>query len=262
MRVFRHELQQNRKLLLIWTAVVGGMIFVIMLIFPQMQSQVEDMTDMFSNLGGFSAAFGMDKMSFATPMGFYGVEGGAMISIGGGMLAAILGGNMLCKEEGNHTAEFLLTMPLRRENAALQKLAAAAVMIVAFNAVCMILGMGAFAAVGEEIAWKEFLLYHGAQVLMQLELGALCFCLSAFLRKVSMGVGIGVAMSFYFLQMFANITDGLEWLKYITPYYYSDAANIFPAVSVEWGLAALGMAYALAAVIVGIIKYGRKDLAV
>lgn len=262
MRVFRHELQQNRKLLMIWTAVVAGMIFIIMLIFPQMESQVGDMTEMFANMGGFSAAFGMDKISFATPMGFYGVEGGAMMAIGGGMLAAILGGNILCKEEGSHTAEFLLTMPMRRENAALQKLAAVAVMIVIFNGVCMGLGIGAFAVVGEEIAWNEFLLYHIALVLMQLEIGALCFCLSAFLHKVSMGVGIGVAMLFYFLQMFVNVTDKLEWLKYVTPYYYSDAGNVFPTASVEWGLVLLGMGYAAAAVIVGLLKYGRKDLAV
>lgn len=262
MRVFRHELQQNRKLLMIWTAVVAGMIFIIMLIFPQMESQVEDMTDLFANMGGFSAAFGMDKISFATPMGFYGVEAGAMIAIGGGMLAAILGGNVLCKEEGNHTAEFLLTMPMRRENIALQKLAAAAVMTVIFNAVCMGLGIAAFIAVGEEVAWKEFLLYHLAQTLMQLEIGALCFCLSAFMRKVSMGVGIGAAMLFYFLQLFVNVTDKLEWLKYVTPYYYSDAGNIFPQASVEWGLVILGMGYAAAAAVIGVIQYGRKDLAV
>lgn len=261
MRLLRQELQQNRKMLLIWTAVVAGMIFVFMLMFPQMAGQMEDMSDIYANMGGFSAAFGMDKISFATPMGFYGTEAGAMLSIGGGMLAALLGGNILCKEEGGHTAEFLFTMPIRRETAALSKLEAALLMAVLFNLVCMAAGIGAFALIGEEIAWKEFLLYHVSQILMQMEVVCLCFCISAFLRKVSYGLGIGVAMLLYFLQMFVNISDRVEWLKFVTPFYYADAACIFSASQVEWGLVALGAVYAFAAAAVGICQFGKKDFA-
>lgn len=33
----------------------------------------------------------------------------------------------------------------------------------------------------------------------KLEIGMFCFCISAFLHRSSIGVGIGVAMTFYFL---------------------------------------------------------------
>ena len=36
-------------------------------------------------------------------------------------LAGLLGSGILCKEEGKHTAEFLMTMPVRRQKVALQK---------------------------------------------------------------------------------------------------------------------------------------------
>ncbi len=260
MTLFLHEWKQNSKMFLIWTAVVAGMTLVFMMIYPQMAGQVEEMTDIYANLGSFSAAFGMDRINFATPLGFYGIEAGAMISIGGGMLAALLGGGILCKEEGNHTAELLFTMPHRREALTLWKALAAGTMIIAFNLVCVLSGIAAFACIGEELLWKEFCLYHTAQLLMQLEIGMLCFCISAFLHRTSMGVGIGVSMTCYFLQLFVNITDKAAFLKYVTPYYYADAANIFPTASIEWKLVALGMAYGIVAVAAGVYYYARKDL--
>ncbi len=260
MVLFIHEWKRSSKMLLIWALVVSGMTFIFMLIFPQMAEQMEGMTNIYANLGSFSAAFGMDKINFATPLGFYGIEAGAMISIGGGMLAALLGVNSLCKEEGGHTAELLFTMPHKRSSLTLWKGLAVGTMIATFNLVCVLAGIGAFICIGEEVVWKEFLLYHTAQLFMQLEIGMLCFCISAFLHRVSMGVGIGVAMTFYFLQMFINITDKAAFIKYFTPYYYADASNIFPAAGIEWKFVVLGMTYGILAVVGGVYYYARKDL--
>ncbi len=260
MTLFLHEWKQSSKMLLIWTLVVAGMTFVFMLIFPQLAEQMGDMANIYANLGSFSAAFGMDRINIATPMGFYGIEAGAMISIGGGMLAALLGGNSLCKEEGGHTAELLFTMPHKRICLIFWKALAAGTMIIVFNLVCTLVGIGAFLCIGEEVVWKEFLLYHTAQLFMQLEIGMFCFCISALLHRTSIGVGIGVAMTFYFLQMFVNITDKAAFLKYFTPYYYADASNIFPVAAIEWELVALGMVYGIAAALTGMFHYARKDI--
>lgn len=261
MTLFIHELKQNSKTLLIWTAVIAGMTFVFMLIFPQMAEQAAEINDLYANMGGFSAAFGMDRLKFTTPMGFYGVEAGAVIAVGGGMLAALLGGNILCKEEGGHTVEFLLTAPIRRSNAAAQKLAAVLTMVLVFNLVCVLSGTAAFVIIGEEPEWSNFLLYHTAQLIMQWEIACICFGISAFLKKVSMGLAIGVSLLFYFLQMFINVSDGMDWLKYVTPYYYSDAANIFPEGAVQWGFVLLGAGYGAAAAVIALLKYNRKDIA-
>lgn len=261
MKIFLHELRQNGKMLLIWTAVTAGMNFVFMLIYPQMAEQAADMAEVYANLGGFSAAFGMDRIDFTTGMGFYGIEAGAVLSIGGGMLAAVLGGGMLCKEEGGHTAEFLFSLPVGRKWVICWKALAAFALVCFFNLVCMTAGIGAFAAAGEALEWKNFLLYHFAQLCMQTEILLLGLGLSAFLRKMSMGLFIGAALCLYFLQMFINIADGAEWLKYVTPYHYSDAAEILPAGSLHWNLVLLGLGYGAAAFAAALWKYSRKDLA-
>lgn len=258
--IYFHECKQNRKLLAIWTAVVAGMNIVIMLIYPQMAGQTEAVKDIYGNLGAFSDAFGMNRLNLGTALGFYGVEAGAMVSIGGGMLAGLLGSGILCKEEGKHTAEFLMTMPVRREKVALQKLAAVCTMIGIFNLVCLAAGALAFVIIGESMDGALFIKYHLAQLVMQLEIGCICFGISAFLRKVSMGIGIGVALVFYFLQMFVNISADLEWLKYITPYYYSDASYILTGYAMEWGLMIWGVVLGCTAMVVGTWWFGRKDL--
>ena len=88
----------------------------------------------------------------------------------------------------------------------------------------------------------------------------MCFGISAFLRKSNVGLGLGLAILMYFLQMFVNISDKAKFLKYITPYSYSDAAKIFPTGSIDGALLGIGMAIAAIFLGIGFLKYKKKDL--
>ena len=55
--------------------------------------------------------------------------------------------------------------------------------------------------IGEEIPWKELSLLHLAYYLLQLELAAICFGISAFMRRGSVGAGLGVAALMYFVNI-------------------------------------------------------------
>lgn len=91
-------------------------------------------------------------------------------------------------------------------------------------------------------------------------LTGLCFGLSAFARKGSTGAGLGIAAMMYFLNLAANITEKAEFLKYITPFGYTECADIVSSGSLNGKLVALGMAYAAAAVSVGSWQYCKKDI--
>ena len=94
------------------------------------------------------------------------------------------------------------------------------------NLVIFAVSVGAIGIIGEEIPWKEFCLLHIAYYLLQIELAGICFGISAFLRKGSIGVGLGMAAVLYFLNLIANITETAGFLKYITPFGYCDGADI------------------------------------
>ena len=83
MTLIRHELRQGRISFIIWTASIGFLLAVCVFLFPEMKGQMEDMGDMFSSMGSFSDAFGMDRLNFGTLMGFYAIECGNVLGLGG-----------------------------------------------------------------------------------------------------------------------------------------------------------------------------------
>ena len=98
----------------IWTVVISFMIGVCVFIYPEMKGEMESISDVFADMGSFSAAFGMDQINFGTLRGYYAIECGNVLGLGGAVFAAICGAGILAKEEKEHTAEFLMTHPVNR----------------------------------------------------------------------------------------------------------------------------------------------------
>lgn len=260
MTLVKHELKQGRTAFIIWTAAIVSLMLVCIFLFPEMKGEMEEVGEVFSSMGNFTAAFGMDKLNFGTLLGFYAVECGNILGLGGAFFAALCGISILAKEEKEHTAEFLLTHPVKRTRIVTEKLLAVLIQIALLNGIVFGLSAGAVAAIGETVPWKELMLMHLAYFFLQLELSAVCFGISAFVRRGSLGIGLGIAALLYFLNLIANITEAAEFLKYITPFAYTEGADIVGNGKLDMGLVLLGMAYALAGIAAAYIKYCKKDI--
>lgn len=259
MTIFRKELRSGAVGLLVWSVIIGGLMAVCVGIYPSFSDSMGDVSALFAGLGEFSAAFGLDKLQYGSMMGFYGVECGNILGLGGAFYAALTAMGLLAGEEGGRTAEFLLTHPVSRLRVCLEKLAALAVLILGLNLACFACGAVGILAIGEEAEWGGLLRYHGALLLMQAEIGGVCFGLSSLLRRGGLGLGMGLAALLYFAGLLLNLEPGLDWLRFATPYYYADAARIFdgeiltgPILS-GCALGALGAGF-------GLWWYGRKDI--
>lgn len=260
MTLIRHELRQGRTALFIWTASIGFLMAVCVLLFPEMKSEMDGVSKLFASMGAFSAAFGMDRIDFGTLTGFYAVECGNVLGLGGGFYAAMIASVALSKEEKEHTAEFLLTHPVRRTRVVSAKLAAVMIQILLLNAAVFALVLGSIALIGEAIPIVELALLHAAYLLMQVELAGVCFGLSAFLRGGSMGVGLGLAAGMYFLSLVANLSKRASFLDFVTPFAYAQGADILTSGHLDGGLIGLGMVYAALGIAVAYAKYARKDI--
>ena len=64
MTIFFHELKRNKISLIIWSSVLSFMLAVCIIIYPEMASQMNEMTDLFANMGAFTEAFGMYNLNF------------------------------------------------------------------------------------------------------------------------------------------------------------------------------------------------------
>lgn len=260
MTLFKHELRQNRTSLLIWTGAITFMLAICIFIYPEMKGEMESISDVFSDMGSFSAAFGMDQLNFGTLLGYYSIECGNTLGMGGAFFAALCGAGILAKEEKDRTAEILLTHPISRAKIITQKLLAVFAQIGILSVVVYTASVLSMTAVGETIPWKEVNLLHIANFLLQIEIAAICFGISAFLKRGSLGIGLGIAVMMYFLNLISNITESAEFLKYITPFAYTDGASIVADVKLDMKLIGIGVVYAVAGIVIAYWKYTKKDI--
>lgn len=260
MTLIRHELKQGRTALAIWTAIIAGMLALCVLIYPEMAGQMDEFSSMFADMGSFSAAFGMDKVNFGEFTGYFGVECGNVLGLGGAFFAALLGISALAKEEKEQTAEFLLTHPISRNKVLIQKFCAVLVQIILLNVVViLVVALSAF-LVGETPGWKPFVLMFLAYFLLQLEIASICFGFSAFIRRGSLGIGLGIAALCYFLNIIANLTEEMAVLKYITPFGYTEGADIIANESLELKYLAVGFCLTLFGLAAAWGRYRKKDI--
>lgn len=260
MTLVKHELRQGKAAFLIWTASIGFLVVICVFLFPEMKGQMDSVNDMFASMGSFTRAFGMDRLNFGTLTGFYAVECGNILGLGGAFYASLCAAGVLSKEEKDKTAEFLLMHPVSRKRVISEKLIAVFIQITAMNIMIYVLSIGSIAAVGETIPWKEISLIHLAYYLLQMELAGICFGISAFLRKGSVGAGLGIAAMMYFLNLIANIADVAEFLKYITPFGYCEGADIMSNGSLDGVRVFVGTVIGIGGIAIAYFYYTKKDI--
>ena len=116
------EMKRCRMSLAVWATSISLLLLICLVIFPDMKDQVNELNAAFSSMGGFTEAFGMDRLNFGDLMGFYGLECGNILGIGGAFFAAYIGVSSLACEEKDRTAEFLLTHPVSRFRIVFEKM--------------------------------------------------------------------------------------------------------------------------------------------
>lgn len=261
MTLLKHEWKMNLKSLVIWTLCVGICCSGCILLFESVAESMEEMAQAFSEMGSFSAAFGMDKVSIATLTGFYATEISIIFLLGGAMFSAMTGAQLLSKEEEGHTMEFLHTMPVGRCYIYLWKYAALLLLIIVFNLVCIGLDVVGFLAIGEEIAFGEYVEYHLLALVMQVEIASICYLVSAVCKRKQIGLALGMAILFYLMDIMCNIVPDLEFLKFFTPFYYANAAAIYSGEETRTGLMLLGLAVTTVVILLGGLVYKKRDMA-
>jgi ABC-2 type transport system permease protein len=260
MTILLQEIKQQKVAILIWSLSIGLLIAVCVLMYPEMKSEMDGVNELFASMGSFTAAFGMDRLNFGTLIGFYAVEGGNILAIGGAFFAAITAISALLKEEKERTAEFLLTHPVSRAKVVTGKLLSVYAIILILNAIVLVCSLLSVAIIGEEIDLGLVLLFHLAYLLMQFVIAGICFGISAFLSRSGIGIGIGIAAVMYFLNIVANISKDAEVLKYITPFGFCEGADLINDKALNVPYLCVGLCLMAAGIAAAYVKYCRKDI--
>lgn len=236
MPIFFHELRAHRKSLIFWSL---GMLFMVAAGMGKFQGYAnsgQSVNELFSDMPpGIQSLFGLSTFDLTTASGFYGVLFLYLIVLAT-IHAALLGANIIAKEEQDRTTEFLLVKPISRYEVISAKLLAGLVNITILNVVTLFSSLLIVGAYNEGTAVTvdilKLMLGLFMVQLIYLSLGAAIAALSKKAKSTG-SAAAGIVLATFLLGILIDLNDTLTNLKYFTPYKYFEAKNIMYGGSFE-----------------------------
>ncbi|REE90579.1 ABC-2 type transport system permease protein [Paenibacillus taihuensis] len=264
--LFRREFKRNLRSLIIWSIIIAAIILLYLSIFPEMAKQQHSLDEMMSSMPeGMKKAFGMDRLTMGTALGFYGIEIHLMNTLLGSIFAAMLASNIVAKEQGEKTIEFLLAKPFTRQQIITEKWAAVFTNVLIFNIVIVLASIIGFQFTkGADVSYSTFFLLESAVVLMHLTFASVAFLISTIVKRTRTVVSSSLALVFimYFFSIIAGVSDTFSFLKYVSPFKYAEAATIITENDFDPQYITIMAVVIVGCVLAGHWYYSRKDITV
>jgi ABC-2 type transport system permease protein len=264
MNIFLQDLKFQRRNFLIWTVSIVAFCVWIISLYPSFAaSGLGSFEDYFQELpDSFMKAFGVDRLDLTSIWGFFGTEAHLIIILFGSMYSSILASSLLSREESLKTVEFLLSKPIKRSQVITQKLFASTTIVVIFN---IIVWISTYTSIlyfcGDNFDKIAFWNLALMTLLVTLTFANISFLGSIFVvRPKSLHTGaLALVLIMYALQIASDLSDKLNFLKYITPMKWASAPDIITN--------GIDSVYLLLILVVNILAvtgsytvYGRKDI--
>lgn len=141
-----------------------------------------------------------------------------------------------------------------------QKLFSVLLQIIILNIIVIAVTFISIRIIGEEPEIRPLLLLFLAYFILQAETAAICFGISAFISQSGLGIGLGIAALFYFLNIVANLTEDAKFLKYITPFGYTEGADIIADKCLKTEYLSVGLIFTALGIGIGFYRYCTKDI--
>ena len=255
--ILRKTLRDLRWQIVGWGLGLAALAALLVLLFPVFAAQFEGVE--LENLG-----FG-EVEDFSDPRQFLQLEFFSWSLVLLTVFSIIVGGALLAGEEGRGTLELLLSQPLARRALFLGKLAGAAIAVVA---ILLVAGFG-FLISGQfvdlegkvtpgELAIAPFVLLPFVWFLIAVTL--LVAALTPTRGRAAALMILG-AVATYALNIIAGFADSLTWLRFLSPYYYSDAQRVLTEGPV-WQHQALLLVAAVACAVLALVAFERREIGV
>lgn len=262
--MLKRELKINFKGLIIWLSIIMFMFLIAFIIYPTIMSNIDSKA-----IGDFIKImpkevlkmFNMDLSSIDTAFGWMKTEGYMYLVLIIGLYSAILGSNILLKEESEKTIEFLYSKPISRNKIIFSKITCGFIYIIS-----MVLVMTIFNYIGLSLSCtfdkKVFFLLSLAPILTCLPLFLISMLISTLFNKTkkTIGISIGIVFMSYFLQLLSSLSDSAKFIKYFSIFTLSDGRSIIQNSSISYLNIIISVGICIICFI-GILKiYNNKEL--
>lgn len=258
------ELKQNFKGLIIWTLIIGSLFIVQMSIYPSLMSG--DTSEMINQMMAqmpqeLLRAFNMDIISMDNMQSWLIAEGFLYMALIGSVYFAILGSTLILKEQDEGTISFLAVKPVSRRSIVTSKVIAGLINILIFNLIIGLILLVGFTIYGE-INYIQLVLTIINPMILHIFIFAAALNLSLLYKKTTKAImgGIGLVFILYILQVLSTLSENIEFLKYISPFYYTDSRPIIESSSLIWQHTLFIVVLSLAMFVSVHLLYNKKEL--
>ena len=86
--------------------------------------------------------------------------------------------------------------------------------------------------------------------------------LRAVMKKKPTGAALGLSVFLYLADLLCRVIPDLEKVKYITPYYYANAADIFAEGSINPVMPGTGVVVSVLSFLLALLIYNKRDIIV
>lgn len=262
MHMIKWELKANLKSLLIWCVIFAALIFMMTSEFSAYYNNPEmaDIMKMFPE--SMLKAFSMDNANLTTTTGYLSLVA-LYFYLMAGVFAVLLGSGIIAKEERDKTAEYLMTMPISRENIILSKLIAATINCLILLVIIMGATILAMYNYDLDSAFYAFLIDLGVAIFLEMMIfmSIGMFLASVLKRYKSSGkIAASILILLYFINVAIGLSKNLDVLEYITPFKYFNAQDVLQTGHLELKFVMLSVSITVAGIIGTFLIYPRRDL--
>lgn len=262
--MIKREIKVNFKSFVIWTLILIFLFLIVFLIYPSIVNSenikmMDEMMKIFPE--EVLKAFNMDISSIDTAFGWLKTEGFIFVLLITGIYSAILGSNILLKEESNKTIEYLNSLPITRKKIMLSK-----VLVGILYITIMVLVIGIFNFIGLSLSGefdkKSYILLSITPIFSSIVIFAICLFLSTFTHKTkkTLGISLGIVFASYFLQIISEMSETTEFLKYISAFTLADIRNVIIEASINPVMVFISFLISFIFIIMALIHYDKKEL--
>lgn len=263
MNIFIRELKSNFKSLLLWSGFILFFIYMGISKFEAFTASGSDVMEMMKTMPeGLLKAFQMNAFNLTTLSGYFGVMH-VYFALMAAIFAVLLGNNIIAKEERDKTVEFSLTLPIPRHRLITGKLAAALVNCVVFVLVMWAGSILVSRPFNPEEEFYGFLRLMMVGIFMlelvYLAIGAL---LGAAMKnyKRSGSVAVSLLLGAYVLSIISDLSEDLEFIKYVTPFKYINPLMLLNESKFETTFLLLSAGIVVVCLAAAYFTYSKRDL--
>ena len=262
--MLKRELKINLKSFLIWSLCLVLLYGFVYLIYPSINNSesgkmIDEMIKMFPK--EMLIAFNMDIASMNTAFGWLKTEGFVFTLLIIGCYSAIIGSNILLKEENDRTIEYLNSLPITRNNIVMSKILTGLIYILS-----MILLLGIFNYIGLTISGsfdtKQYILLSITPIFPSIVIYFICMFLSTFTHKTKkmLGISLGIVLVSYVLNTISALGETTEFLKYFSIFSLADIRNVIINVEINPIMMIISLLLSIIFFTLILIKYNKKEL--